>query len=257
LYWSWLYAFQPVIAVKDSRYPSFMSTQAWTRKDLNTALGSWTELKHDTILYSKQVMAEMGGGGLDQPPHSYVEPNPEAYARLLSLAKMTYDGLEGRGLMTETTRANLENLMDLLAFMQKISEQELAGQTISDDDYWRMLFFGGELEALTLASSDCDSEDVMQCRDLSDQKAALVADVATGLAPDGSLAALEEGEGQPAEIYVVLPDEPLRIGVGAVFTYYEFSVPPDQRMTDEQWQAMVESGTTPPAPDWTGSFMAP
>ncbi len=88
LYWSWLYALQPLLAPKDTRYPAFMQTQAWTRKDLHTALGSWTELKHDTILYAKQVMAEMGGGGAEQPPHSYVEPNPEAYARLLALAAM-------------------------------------------------------------------------------------------------------------------------------------------------------------------------
>jgi len=40
-------------------------------------LGSWTELKHDTILYAKQVMAEMGGGGPQTPPHGYVEPNPK------------------------------------------------------------------------------------------------------------------------------------------------------------------------------------
>ena len=48
------------------RYPAFMRTQAWARKDIHTALGSWTELKHDTILYAKQVMAEMGGGGPEE-----------------------------------------------------------------------------------------------------------------------------------------------------------------------------------------------
>ncbi len=97
LYWSWLYSFQPLIEPKGSAYPSFMQTQAWTRKDLQTALGSWTELKHDTILYAKQVMAEMGGGGPNvAPPHGYVEPNPEAYARLLALTQMTYEGLQNR-----------------------------------------------------------------------------------------------------------------------------------------------------------------
>ena len=108
LYWSWLYSFQPLIAPKDSSYPPFMQTQAWTRKDLQTALGSWTELKHDTILYAKQVMAEMGGGGeATEPPHGYVEPNPEAYARLLALAQMTYDGLQARNLLTDLISTNL------------------------------------------------------------------------------------------------------------------------------------------------------
>jgi hypothetical protein len=261
LYWSWLYAFQPIIEPKDSRYPPFMQTQAWTRKDLNAALGSWTELKHDTILYAKQVMAEMGGGGPDEPPHGYVEPNPEAYARLKALAQMTYDGLSERGMLNDPTGPNLENLIDLLDFLQSASERELAGQPLTDDEYWRLTYYGGELEAMTLASSDCDlpadQQEMGGCRDLTDQKAALIADVATGLLPDGSLAALEEAVGQPAEIYVVLPDAPLRVAIGAVFSYYEFPVAPDQRMTDEQWQAKVEAGDTPALPEWTGLFMAP
>ncbi|MDY0020442.1 MAG: DUF3160 domain-containing protein, partial [Anaerolineae bacterium] len=52
LYWNWLYALQAVATPKGEAYPAFMQTQAWARKDLHTALGSWTELKHDTILYA-------------------------------------------------------------------------------------------------------------------------------------------------------------------------------------------------------------
>jgi hypothetical protein len=255
LYWSWLYALQPLIEPKDARYPAFMQTQAWTRKDLHTALGSWTELKHDTILYAKQVMAEMGGGGLEDPPHSYVEPNPEAYARLLALATMTKDGLEQRGLLSDLTRGNLDNLISELTFLIRMSEAELNGAEISDDDYWHMYFWGGVLEQFTLAAADTDAGSGRPI--LEDQKAALIADVATGLAPDSSIVALEEAIGQPTFIYVVLPGQPTRLATGAVFSYYEFPVPVSNRMTDEQWQAMVEAGTNPPAPDWTKSFITP
>jgi hypothetical protein len=255
LYWSWLYALQPLLEPKDARYPAFMQTQAWTRKDLHTALGSWTELKHDTILYAKQVMAEMGGGSDEPPPHSYVEPNPEAYARLLALAVMTKDGLEQRSLLSDLTRGNLENLISELEFLLRMSEAELNGAEISDDDYWHMYYWGGILEQFTLAAADLE-EGVTQPR-LEDQKAALIADVATGLAPDGSLVALEEAIGQPTFIYVVLPGQPTRLATGAVFSYYEFSVPISERMTDEQWQAMVEAGSNPPAPDWTKLFITP
>lgn len=254
LYWSWLYALQPLIEPKGAAYPAFMQTQAWARKDLHTALGSWTELKHDTILYAKQVMAEMGGGGLEEIPHSYVEPNPEAFARLLALAQMTYDGLEARGLLSDLARANLGNLIEELTFLKDIAERELAGEAISDDEYLHMLYWGGVLEQFTLAAADTTGD---MDRDLSDQKAALVADVATGLDESGALAALEEAIGQPTEIFVVLPDSPWRIAVGVVFTYYEFTVPPDQRMTDETWQALVQAGTNPPQPDWTQTFIAP
>jgi hypothetical protein len=256
LYWSWLYAFQPVIAEKDDRFPAFMRTQAWTRKDLNTALGSWTELKHDTILYAKQVMAEMGGGSPEEPPKSYVEPNPEAFARLYALARMTQEGLEKRGLLSDITRGNLENLSDLVLFLKNAAELELAGQELQPQDYERIRFIGGELEALTLAASDREA-DTHEYRDLSDQKAALVADVATGADPSGKLVALEEAIGQPAILYVILPDRPDQVAVGAVFTYYEFTVDSADRMTDETWQSQVEQGTNPPPPDWTRSFLQP
>jgi hypothetical protein len=255
LYWSWLYSFQPLITPKGSAYPPFMQTQAWTRKDLQTALGSWTELKHDTILYAKQVMAEMGGGGPDvQPPHGYIEPDPEAYARLQALAQMTYDGLQSRGLLSDLTKANLENLISELTFLKDISERELSGGAITDAEYWRIQYWGGTLEQFTLAAADTTGND---SRDLSDQKAALVADVATGSYDLNTLVALEEGDGQPTPIYVVLPDSPWRVSVGAVYSYYEFTVPSAGRLTDEAWQAQVEAGTNPAQPDWTQMFIAP
>jgi hypothetical protein len=254
LYWAWLYALQPIVAPKGESYPNFMRTQAWARKDLQTALASYTELKHDTILYAKQVMAEMGGGGPNEPPHSWVEPVPEAFARLLSLALMTRAGLSERNMLSEQTAENLDNLISELQFLQSMAEAELNGTPVTDDDYWHMAYYGGVLEQFVLASAD--TTDPMD-RDLSDQKSALIADVATGLAPNGTLAALEEATGQPTLMYVVLPDQPWRIGTGAVFTYYEFPVSVSDRMTDEQWQQMVEEGSNPPQPDWTNLFIAP
>jgi hypothetical protein len=255
LYWSWLYSFQPLIEPKGASYPPFMQTQAWVRKELQTALGSWTELKHDTILYAKQVMAEMGGGGGDVPPHGYVEPNPEAYARLLSLAQMTYQGLESRSLLTDLMRTQLGNLIEELQFLQSVSERELAGESLTDEEYWHIAYWGGVLEQFTLAAADTEGEGSRTV--LEDQKAALVVDVATGPNDLFSLAVLEEAVGQPTEIFVILPDSPWRIAVGAVFSYYEFTVPPSERMTDETWQAMLEAGTNPLQPDWTELFIAP
>lgn len=255
LYWSWLYALQPLITPKGISYPPFMQTQAWSRKELQTALGSWTELKHDTILYAKQVMAEMGSGGPDEIPPSYVEPNPEAYARLLALAQMTYNGLEARGLLSDQTRANLANLIDQLAFLKDIAERELAGEPLSEEEYLNLWYWGGVLEQFTLAAADLEGEGNRPV--LGDQKAALVADVATGPDENGRLVALTEAIGQPTPIYVVLPTRPWQVAIGAVFTYYEFTVPVSGRLTDEAWQAMVETGKNPPQPEWTKTFIAP
>lgn len=251
LYWTWLYSLQPLISEKGKQYPSFMQTDAWTRKELATALGSWTELKHDTILYSKQVMAEMGGGPSENPPHGYVEPNPYAYARLIALVQMTRTGLQNRNLLDETTQANLDNLVDELNFLLDISQRELNGGTITDDEYWRIQYYGGWLEAITIASADSESEEPGR-NYLEDQKSAVVADVATGMGR-----VLEEGVGYPTNIYVVLPNAPYQVAVGAVYTYYEFIVAPDQRMTDEAWRAQLEAGNAPALPDWTSEFIIP
>ncbi|MBE9507753.1 MAG: DUF3160 domain-containing protein, partial [Chloroflexi bacterium] len=146
LYWTWLYSFHPLLELKGPEYPAFMQTQAWARKDLHAALGSWTELKHDTILYAKQVMAELGGGGEPpEPPHGWVEPNPEAYARLLALTRMTREGLESRDLLTDNTHANLMRLDSLLVFLLDAAERELAGEPLSREDYERIKYYGGEL----------------------------------------------------------------------------------------------------------------
>jgi len=253
IYWSWLYALQPLVEPKGSPYPSFMQTQAWTRKDLHTALGSWTELKHDTILYAKQVMAEMGGGGEEpEPPRSWVEPNPEAYARLLTLSRMTHDGLKSRNLLTENTQANLTRLDDLLSFLLTVSQNELAGKPLSQGDYERLKYFGGELEAMTLAAADPQGEGRPFFSE--DDQAALVADVATD--PNGQV--LEEATGRIFEIYAVVPNGKggLNIAKGGVFSYYEFPWPMNDRLTDESWRAKVKAGQAPPQPEWTSSFIA-
>jgi hypothetical protein len=254
LYWAWLYSFFPLIEPKGESFPIFMQTPAWTRKDLNTSLGSWTELKHDTILYAKQVMAEMGGGPPEQePPHGWVEPNPMAYARLKALAQMTIDGLNARNLTTVWSKNVFENLISELTFLQTASEKELAGEKLTADEYWHIFYYGGVLEQFAVASVDVDGEGRV---DMSNVKAALVADVASGPSPDGAgVVALTEAEGQPMPVYVVLPDAPWRIGVGAVFSYYEFTVPSAERMTDKQWQDKVENGQAPPLPAWTESFI--
>ena len=249
LYWSWLYSLQPIFEPKGEQYPAFMQTQAWLRKDMQTALSSWTELKHDTILYAKQVMAEMGGGGAEKPPRGYVEPNIEAYARLLALAEMTRSGLESRAILDDVTRGNLDNLIEQLVFMLEVSEKELAGTPLTEEEYWRIQYFGGWLESMTIAASD-PADPALGGGDLTDQKSALVADVATGMGR-----VLEEGVGYPTRIYVVHPEAPYEIAIGAVYTYYEFTVPPENRLTDEAWQEMLETGNVPEAPEWTGLFI--
>ncbi len=272
LYTTWLYSFYPLLALPGEGLPQFMQSDAWLDKQLNTSLGSWAELKHDTILYAKQVYAELGGGGSNAPrpllAQGYVEPVPEFFARLSALTSMTLEGLDSRDLLNEQDRNSLERLLQLSDAFQLMAEKELRGEPLTEAEIELIRFYGGELEHLTMAAADRDDVDpnVMPVME-EEPQAAVIADVATAPDPDGdgipNPVVLEEGVGRINEIYVVVPlitaDGTIRLQVakGGVFAYYEFPWPADDRLTDEKWRAMLDDGSAPPLPEWTDSFFIP
>lgn len=247
LYWSWLFTLKPFLQEKPAGYPTFMRNSAWVRKELNTYLGSWTELKHDTILYAKQPYAI--GCIVDKnviDDRGYVEPDPDVYARLASLVKMTEGGLQNRGLLNEQDKASLERMKELVLSLKTISEKELSNTPLTDEEYGLIRSYGGQLEAFLLGEGIADHS-------ADDQTAALVADVATN--PGGQV--LEEATGRIFDIYVAVPvDGKLRIAMGGVYSYYEFPWPLNDRLTDTRWHEMQASGQTPPLPGWTDAFVA-
>jgi hypothetical protein len=88
---------------------------------------------------------------------------------------------------------------------------------------------------------------------LDQNPAAIVADVATD--PNGQV--LEEGTGKISEIYVAVPiDGKLRIAKGGVYSYYEFTWPMSDRLTDKKWRELLNSGQAPALPSWTDAFVA-
>ncbi len=271
LYTTWLYTFYPLLDVPGEGYPQFMQSDAWLDKQLNTSLGSWAELKHDTILYAKQVYAEMGAGGSGMPQpvpaQGYVEPVPQFFARLEALTSMTLEGLSSRGLLSPQDNDSLVRLEQLAVAFRVMAEKELRGEPLTDEEFNLIRFYGGELEHLTMASADTEGDE-MGIPVMDEQpQAAVIADVATAPDPDGdgvpNPAVLEEGVGRVNEIYVVVPlvtaDGSIRLQVakGGTFSYYEFEWPADDRLTDEKWRAMLDEGTAPPPPEWTGSFFIP
>ncbi|HOZ36894.1 MAG TPA: DUF3160 domain-containing protein [bacterium] len=258
LYWGWLYQLRPLLEPKTDGYPAFMRNTAWLRKDLNTFLGNWTELKHDTILYAKQVYAELGGGPPEQrDDRGYVEPNPLVYARLASLLRMTSEGLAIRDLLTPGMRDNLAKLEQLALSLKTISEKELNNEKLTADDYELIRSYGGQLEHFWLEVNKDEPafKATGSQRDYLDENpAAIVADVATD--PNGLV--LEEGTGKIFEIYAVVPiDGQLRIAKGGVYSYYEFSWPLNDRLTDKKWREMLNSEQAPALPSWTNAFIAP
>ncbi|GGO28564.1 hypothetical protein GCM10008949_21320 [Deinococcus humi] len=250
VYSGWLYVLQALAApeARDDRYPAFMRTPAWTRKEMLTTLGSWTELRHDMLLYAKQVMAEMGAGEEPEHPRGYVEPNAAVWTRLLGLEALTRRVLTDQQILSERTASNLESLRDMLGFLRAATAKELAGQPLSRDSYDRIHFFGGWLEQLKLASTDPEGGEDGGTPSFDEPPyAGVVADVATA----GNLV-LEEATGTIYELYAVVPDGRggQQIARGGVYSQYEFTAPAAGRLTDEAWRARLKAGNLPPMHPW-------
>ena len=249
LYWNWLYTLMPLLTEKADGYPFFMQNPAWADKELSTALGSWAELRHDTILYAKQsysVETSMPVG--PQLVKGYVEPNAELYARLASLSRFTREGLDSRGLLLPEFRSRFLSLEELLISLKEISELELTNQPLTTEQYGIIINIGKTLEDITSFPPDIASE----IEGEEDEEMAIIADVHTD--PNSSRV-LEVGVGYPLNLFAVVPiDGELRIVQGPMFSYYEFTWAMSDRLTDGAWQKMLK--TNPPElPIWMNSYI--
>ena len=250
VYWNWLYSLMPLLFEKGEGYPVFMQNQAWTDKELNAALGSWTELRHDTILYAKQSGTETGVPPASYLEQGYVEPNPYLYARLAALDELMITGLGNQGLLFPSFEISLVHLRELLLQLKTISEKELTNEPLSGEEYDAICNIGKTIEAIVEFQ---EPEWICGPDPMASDEMPVVADVHTD-ANTGRV--LEEGVGYPFSIYVICNVEgALKVTRGAVFSYYEFPWPMNDRLTDEAWITMLKGEEPPELPVWTGSFM--
>jgi hypothetical protein len=244
LYWSWLYTANTTTAqvLTEAKYPTFMTTPAWSYEKLQTFEGTWTELRHDTILYAKQSYTGYSMVG-PSPPKStaYVEPMPETYRTVIGLINMTFNGLTQLGLLSSQIKTSLTSFMDDSELFLNASTIELEGKALDESLQNQIRQAAKGISAVI--SSDTDQA----------QKAAMVTDVHTD---PNSGKVLEEGLGNLSALVVVYAntDGTLYSAAGPVYNYYEFTMPMDNRLTDEAWRTMLASSQTPEPPEWTNNF---
>ena len=242
LYWSWLFSLKPLLNDYGEGYPTFMQTEAWQDKELSTSLASWTELRHDTILYAKQSYGMNDSMPMfGDKPIGFVEPVPEFYNRLLALTRMTADGLEEMDALDEDTGRNFESLERNLEKLIEISEKELENEELTEEDKYYIFEFGEIIKM----SVDSDEET---------RKTTLVADVHTE--PNNELV-LEEGTGYVDMVIVAyrVPDGRIFLAAGPVMSHYEFKQPMSERLTDEKWREMLKE-KPPEKPEWVSTYRA-
>jgi hypothetical protein len=165
IYMSWLACLRELSApTLDSKYPQSMRTRAWAMKTLNTQLASWTQLRHDTILYVKQSYT---GSDSCIYPTGFVEPRVEFWQRFGAtatraadlIASLSYGGtyflvtnqwqvdpVTGGQVLVPTTNSiamttiqsnqvsHLRRFAATLASLEALAGKELAQQPFSADE---------------------------------------------------------------------------------------------------------------------------
>lgn len=254
VYDAWLAAIAPMWLPHGAAFPDFMRTDAWAAKDHQSGFGSYAELKHDTILYTKQSVGEMGDSGPTEQPRNWVEPDPVPFARIGAMADLTRRGLAARGLTGATLDGLLADVGDLAGFLARVATDELAGRPIEADDNERLLSIGGELESLWWRTADLPEGTLPAMDDM----AAIVADIASGRDREtDTVTVVEVATGYVDTILVLVPDDAGRfhVATGGVYSYYEFRQPLSDRLTDEAWRAMLKAGEAPDRPSWMARIL--
>ena len=244
----------------DKNNPGFMQTPEWGYKNLNTALASWAELKHDAILYGEQPMAaECGGAGPPDPiVVGYVEPNLPFWRKMENILQATRLILQQNDCMTDDLKGKTDQLNDYVTFLIQVTEKELRGEKLTEPEYRTLEYMGSSIEYFTLSvvAPDLHLDDWSLVQG-PDKSIAIVADIYTrnirGCNKNGIL---HIATGNANNIYVVVEIEGnLYLTRGATFSYYEFVQPLGTRLTDEEWQKMLEEKKAPAVPEWMKSIL--
>ena len=288
IYSQWLWALRALSEPSsDPRYPESMRTMAWAGKDVNTQVASWTELRHDTLLYAKEAYSTPI---LCSYPYGFVEPRPDFWRRLANMASnasvllsqspFVYGEVEvgfgqyygGPGIASGQITA-LNNFAAQMAVLESISNEELDQEPLKSSEtvflqntiemtnsyfgtrqfngWYPQLFYKNFFQNYMPFTADQGS----------DHWPAAVADVFTDT-PDqmngdpGSI--LEEGVGSVNTLLIAVDNGTNRmIYAGPVMSQYEFENPADYRWTDSDWQYTLRAGQAPARPDWTRGWLVP
>lgn len=221
---------------KDKNAPYFMETPLYQNKLLNTYLGSYTELKHDTLLYVKQAYAELWGGGfgpctlsIEPPalpvPKWYVEPNIDLIDQLITLSKDTNNYFTGE---------QYSQFIDYLQFVRKIAIAQTQNQKITDEEFEQLRTSYSTL--YTISTPQKLFGYALQ----KEKRSSIIADIFTS----GKYGPLYEAVGRPYLMTLMINDiNGARMVVWPVFSHYEFyesqawfQAQGWWRYTDQDWQ---------------------
>jgi len=271
LYHGWLALLVAVAtppALPDGERLAFAKSLAWRDRQLYSALAGYTQLKHSAVLYAMQDMGVECDGdtsylvAVEEPilpaVRGFVEPNVPLYEGLAALAREAYRRLFGdpegptADRWADETVPRL-NAMNFARELAEIARAEVAGRPLTDEQARFVELVGGRLEALTLGMGRSEYAFSTGGAGREERGVALVTDIHSNT---DRQQALELGIGRIFDLWVVVPGEVGEtLTQGGVLSFYEFTAPMSERLTDAAWGERVASGTLPPRPPWTRSFI--
>ena len=253
-----------------SNLPQFMQTAAYWQEKINTQLSSWTELRHDNLLYAKQSYT---GGTICSYPYSFVEPFPEFYSNLQSYADYAYNYFSGlnidpsiKGYITSYF-SYLNGVADTL---NSITTKELSGEPFTPEEIsflHLMLYdnpegsgdeFDGWYPKLFYRDPEYSDENFMPFKGLmgSDN---IVADIHTvptdcDANPLGWVIHVGTGDINLAVVITENNNNELTAFVGPVMSYYEYTTTNFLRLNDDEWASTYLQQAL--RPDWVNLYLA-
>jgi hypothetical protein len=264
-----------------AEYPQVMRTKAWGMKTLNTQLASWSQLRHDTILYVKQSYT---ASAVCYYPAGFVEPRVEFWRRFEKMAGLAAKLIEKTPypdrVVEKKDKANKVvrkiNLKELqkshaaffrefgkqLAIIAGIAEKELAQKELTKEE----LKFLEDIVQLHHGSGFTRYDGwypgmFYKGREDSGKWDAIVADVHTDvpcpLVGDPGCV-LHQGVGNVNLMLIAVENGTNKmVFAGPVLSHYEFEMPGVSRKADSEWRKEMQTGKLPECPAWTKSYLVP
>jgi hypothetical protein len=228
--------------------PTTLKGDIWKDKMLHTQLGSWAELRHDHILYTKPPRPIYAGC---EYPTGYVEPYPafyEAVADFARYGRLVFADLNTAGFQTQqldfyrTVQEYFELLEEIAAQLKTLADKELQGAPFTTDEalfvksvvvrkYVGVQGYGGSVEE----AWDGWYNDLLP---FGDYKQAIVTDIHINMEPAlGPTGVFHIGTGDPAVIALLVGEgQEQTVYIGPSFTYYECLEPSNHRLSDWEWE---------------------
>jgi hypothetical protein len=247
-----------------------MRTEVWQKKQLQTQLASWAELRHDTLLYAKQSYTGVPGC---EYPAGYVEPYPALYARLRTFAERAAKQLSEVALIPPdpSHHGQFKQIRDqhlryfarmssIMSTLESIASKELEAQPLSPQEAKFLEQVVDQRGNVKAGSGQRPQFDGWYCDLIYGDRGSVmdwvptVADVHTD--PE-SRSVLHVGVGDTNLCVIAIDnDDDRAVYVGPVYSYYEFRHSAESRLTDVEWQNMLGSGNAPRRPAWVDGFQA-